>query len=178
MEVYALGRSGFALLMDPTNEMDFRCEVAMTTIPVVRKKSNWKRRFGWSALALTGVAACMQWRSSGRRTRIEDRVLCSDLLPIRWQEEKETHETIGNLEEIWPAGAVILLEEDLAAAQATLVTPAQEFRGRVVARWHDETGYFVELRFLSDRWSKDIYTPDHSLDLASIQSAANRSNQT
>lgn len=142
----------------------------MTTISVVRKKSNWKRRIGWSALALTGVAACMQWRNSGRRTRIENRVLCSDLLPVRWQHGDETQETMGNLEEIWPTGAVIALEEELGAVEATLVTPSHEFRGKVVSGWHDPTGYFVELRFRpSDRWSMDVYTPDHALDLATIQ---------
>jgi hypothetical protein len=101
---------------------------------------------------------------------MENRVLCSDLLPIRWQHGEEEHETIGNLEEIWPTGAVILLEEELVAAEATLVTPAQEFGGKVVAEWHDETGYFIELRFRSsDRWSMEVYAPEHALDLATIR---------
>jgi hypothetical protein len=142
----------------------------MTTIAIVRKKSPWKRRIGWSALALTGFAACMQWKNSSRRARVENRVLCSELLPIRWQRGEETVDTIGNLEEIWPTGAVISFEEELALDEAVLVTPAKEFRGSVVATWHDETGYFVELRFSSsDAWSMDMFTPEHALDLSAME---------
>jgi hypothetical protein len=141
----------------------------MTTISIEEGKPSWKRRIGWSALALTGLAAYMQWRNSSTRARVENRVLCSELLAIRWQCGAETLEVIGNLEEIWPAGAVMSLEEELTVRDVVLVAPAREFRGSVVSTWHDETGYFVELRFRpSDTWSMDVFTPEHALDLSTI----------
>lgn len=141
----------------------------MTTISIGEGKSSWKRRIGWSALALTGLAAYMQWKNSSTRARVETRVLCSELLAIRWQNGAETLEVIGILEEIWPTGAVMSLEGEFAFREAVLVTPAKEFRGRVVATWHDQTGYFVELRFRpSDSWSMDVFTPEHALDLSTI----------
>ena len=141
----------------------------MTTDLIVSKGSPWKRHFGWSALALTGIAAYMHWRNSSRRSHAEHRVLCSELLPIRWQEGADSFETIANLEEIWTSGAIIAFEEKFTGGEITIVTPSKEFTGTVVATWHDETGHFVELRFrLSDMWSIDVFEPEHAFDLATI----------
>jgi hypothetical protein len=102
---------------------------------------------------------CGQWR-----------YLCSELVRVDYEAAPGiTQQLPGNLEEISPTSAVLLMDTSLARGHA-LSFRAQNRRVRgVVESWVYEPplGYFVSIRFLDGyEWREDHFQPDHLLKLA------------
>jgi hypothetical protein len=92
-------------------------------------------------------------------------MLCSEIISLHLQAGAGSdRELKANLEEIWPAGAI--LWTDVRIRQYTSLWfrgGGFEFRGEVIAHTVlKELGYFIEMRF--DRgcgWSEQKYRPKH-----------------
>ncbi|HTS66036.1 MAG TPA: PilZ domain-containing protein [Candidatus Acidoferrales bacterium] len=99
--------------------------------------------------------------------RSELRMMCADIVEVRWSERsgKARHAT-ALLEDISASGACLQLEAPIASGiEIRWTTPRHEFRGYVRYCIYREIGYFVGVEFDPDsRWSKKAFTPQHLLD--------------
>ena len=99
--------------------------------------------------------------------RGEVRMLCADMVELRWKDAtgKLRHAT-GLLEDICASGACLQLEAAVPrGAEVFWESPRQEFRGRVRYCVYREIGYFIGVEFISStRWSKKAFRPQHMLD--------------
>jgi hypothetical protein len=100
--------------------------------------------------------------------RSEARMLCADMLEVRWKDHfgKQTKAT-ALLEDISPSGACLQMEASVPlGAEIGWDSPKQFFSGYVRYCVYREIGYFVGVEFgEATRWSKRTYTPPHLLDL-------------
>ena len=93
------------------------------------------------------------------------RMLCSEIVNLHLQGEAgRDYELKANLEEIWPAGAI--LWTDVRIRQRTPLSfmgGGFEFRGQVNAqRLLRGLGYLIEMQFYPGcRWSEQRYRPKH-----------------
>lgn len=93
--------------------------------------------------------------------------LCSELVRVDYEAGPgNIQKLVGNLEEISPASAVLLLDTNVRQGHA-LSFPAQkrQLRG-VVESWVYEPplGYFVSVRFEGEyKWSEEHFQPEHLL---------------
>jgi hypothetical protein len=101
--------------------------------------------------------------------RAEPRYMCSDLIKVRW-EGAGLAEVTANLEDISPSGACIQLEQPVPPGSAiTLMLGRHKFKGCVRYCRRHEFGYFAGVRFDSgQKWSRDLYEPQHLLDPADL----------
>lgn len=101
----------------------------------------------------------------------ERRYLCSDLVEveIRGHAGRQTN-VIGNLEEIWSSGAVLLLEIPVPRRSRLAFRCRQTlFHATVTSCARQFLGYFVELRFDAGwRWSRRKVRPKHLFDPATL----------
>jgi hypothetical protein len=98
------------------------------------------------------------------------RYLCSELVRIDYEAAPGTiQQFVGNLEEISPTAAVLLLDTSVRRGQA-LSFLAQNHRLRgVVESWVYEPplGYFVSVRFANGyQWREEHFRPAHLLKVA------------
>jgi PilZ domain-containing protein len=101
--------------------------------------------------------------------RKEPRLLCSDLIEVR-VEGAEPADFTANLEDISPSGACLQSEQPIACgAHISLQLGRHRFTGEVRYCVHNEIGYFAGVQFgEGQKWSRQIYTPKHLLDPASL----------
>lgn len=102
------------------------------------------------------------------RERSEARMLCADLVDIRWKDiSGRGHKSTAILEDISASGACVQVEAPIP--QNTLVRiyhPKGQLQGKVRYCVYREIGYFVGLQFEQDcKWSKKEYQPQHMLDM-------------
>src|SRR5437763_1970464 len=94
--------------------------------------------------------------------RTEGRMLCADMLEIRWKPRcgKPTKAT-ALLEDISSSGACLQTETPVPlGAEICWDSPKQFFAGYVRYCVYREIGYFVGVEFgESTKWSKKTYTP-------------------
>ena len=112
------------------------------------------------------VPADMGSMENERRT--EGRMLCADMLEIRWKDRAGKHrKATALLEDISPLGACLQLEAPLPlGVEIGWDSPKQFFAGFVRYCVYREIGYFVGVEFCKEsRWSKRTYAPQHLLDL-------------
>lgn len=99
--------------------------------------------------------------------RSEVRMMCADMLEMRWRDPAGRHRrTMALLEDISPSGACVQLEAPLPPGAAVQWTAQDmEYRGFVRYCNYREIGYFAGIEFSpSTRWSKTAYQPQHLFD--------------
>ena len=110
-----------------------------------------------------------------RERRTEARMLCADMVDIRWRDRSgKQHQATALLEDISALGACLQLEEALPlGVEIGWDSPKQFFGGYVRYCVYREIGYFVGVEFgKSTRWSKRAYQPRHLLDLERLAANA------
>jgi hypothetical protein len=113
--------------------------------------------------------------------RIEPRMLCADLVDIRWKDQAgRTRHGVANLEDISLSGACVQVERPVPLGTVMLMSyPNGELKGKVKYCVFREIGYFLGIEFDSDqRWSQRSFRPQHMLDPRRlITRATNRLNE-
>ena len=99
--------------------------------------------------------------------RVQPRLLCADLVDVRWKDKSgRTRKAIANLEDISAAGACLQL--DHAVPLQTLVQmdfPKGQLLGRVRYCVYREFGYFLGVEFAPGcKWTQRQFRPQHLLD--------------
>jgi len=100
--------------------------------------------------------------------RSELRVLCADMVEVRWRDRAgKLHTATALLEDIAGSGACLQLEAPLpVGVEIAWDSPKQTFTGQVRYCVYREIGYFAGVEFReSTRWSRKNYLPQHLLDL-------------
>jgi hypothetical protein len=103
--------------------------------------------------------------------RTEPRMLCADLVDVRWQDKSgRSRRAVANLEDISLSGACIQLDEQLPlGTKVTISYPKGEYRGVVRYCAFREIGYFAGLQFdTGSKWSQRVFKPLHLLDPRSL----------
>lgn len=112
--------------------------------------------------------------------RIERRMLCADLVDIRWRDPTgRRRRGVANLEDISLSGACLQCERPVPAGYAISITyPQGELTGTVRYCVFREIGYFLGIEFHpGQRWSPRSYRPQHLLDPRRLVTrSANRRN--
>jgi hypothetical protein len=99
--------------------------------------------------------------------RIEPRLLCADLVDIRWKDKTgKTRRTVANLEDISLSGACLQVDRPIPPQSTIQITyPKGELLGKVRYCVYREIGYFLGVEFEpGSRWSLRSYKPQHLLD--------------
>ena len=99
--------------------------------------------------------------------RLETRMLCADMVDVRWQDRAGREQgATAILEDISAAGACLQLELPIPlGVEVEWQAPGQKFEGHVKYCVYREIGYFVGVEFdASFKWSKQAFEPDHLLD--------------
>jgi len=99
--------------------------------------------------------------------RTENRMLCADILEIRWKDRSGAqHRATALLEDISSSGACLQTEAPIPLkAEIGWDSPTQFFSGYVRYCVYREIGYFVGVEFgESSKWSESTFTPQHLLD--------------
>jgi hypothetical protein len=102
-----------------------------------------------------------------RERRSEVRMLCADMLEVRWKSGGgRTQRVTALLEDISTSGACLQLEDYIPLdAEIWWECPGQEFSGHVRYCVYREIGYFAGVEFEgSSKWSKKSFEPRHMLD--------------
>ncbi|MCS7315627.1 MAG: PilZ domain-containing protein [Bryobacterales bacterium] len=99
--------------------------------------------------------------------RAEPRMLCADLIQVRWTDESgRQHEAVANLEDISLSGACLQL--DTPIPEDTLLRlshPKLDLVGRVRYCIYRDTGFFLGVKFEPGyAWSERRFRPKHMLD--------------
>jgi len=102
------------------------------------------------------------------RQRSEARMLCADLVEIRWKDKTgRGRKTLALLEDISSCGACVQI--DAPIPQNTIVHihhPKGTLKGAVKYCVYRDIGYFVGLQFGPDsKWSRKKFQPQHMLDM-------------
>ncbi len=99
--------------------------------------------------------------------RLEPRMLCADLIDVRWTDRSgRGRKALANLEDISLSGAC--LQMDTPVPHNTMVRiahPKIELEGRVRYCIFRETGYFIGVQFEPGcKWRQQKFRPKHLLD--------------
>lgn len=106
-------------------------------------------------------------RESQSDRRRDVRMLCADLVLVRWQDsDGRRREETANLEDISEHGVCLQLESRIPAGTEVEITAGGAvIRGVVRYCRHEELGEFAGVEFASgETWPKDFYKPKHLLD--------------
>lgn len=110
--------------------------------------------------------------SSMQEQRSEVRMLCADLVEVRWKDQAgRTQKAPAVLEDISSAGACLQLEAPvpLGITIRMRCATAKEFTGTVRYCVYREIGHFAGVEFhVTSRWSKKVYVPQHLLDMEKL----------
>ena len=99
--------------------------------------------------------------------RIETRLLCADLVDVRWRDKSgRTQRVTASLEDISATGAGVQLERPLTLGTRVAVShPNGALTGSVRYCLFNKLGYFVGLEFDPGcGWDPADYRPRHLLD--------------
>jgi len=99
--------------------------------------------------------------------RSEVRMLCADMVAIRWKDPTgKRRRATALLEDICTSGACLQLETPVpSGSEIRWESPRQQFSGYVRYCVYREIGYFIGVEFTAmSRWSKKTYKPQHLLD--------------
>jgi hypothetical protein len=102
------------------------------------------------------------------RERAEARMLCADLVEIRWKDKSgRGRKVTALLEDISASGACVQIDGPIP--QNTIVKimhPKGTLEGKVRYCVYRDIGYFVGLQFEPDsKWSRRQFQPQHMLDM-------------
>ena len=99
--------------------------------------------------------------------RIEPRMLCADLVDVRWKDQTgKTRRGVANLEDISLSGACLQVERPVPLGTSFRISyPSGELVGVVKYCVFREIGYFLGVEFEpGSRWSQRDFRPQHLLD--------------
>ena len=100
--------------------------------------------------------------------RIEPRMLCADIVDVRWEDQKtgRTRRMTANLDDISRFGACLLVDSAIPVKTPLRIAHAGgELTGKVVYWIWWEVGYFTGVEFDPGcRWSQENYQPQHLYD--------------
>lgn len=99
--------------------------------------------------------------------RNQTRMLCADLVDVRWKDETGRNKrVIANLEDISASGACLQMDEQIPLeTRVRMSYPKGEFNGVVRYCVFREIGYFLGLEFENGTtWSHQEFKPMHLLD--------------
>ena len=99
--------------------------------------------------------------------RFETRMLCADLVDIRWKEPTgRVRRSVANLEDISLSGACLQVDRPVTLGSLFYIAyPKGELTGKVKYCVFREIGYFLGVEFDAGcRWSLRSYKPQHLLD--------------
>src|SRR5438270_2231311 len=99
--------------------------------------------------------------------RVETRLLCADLVDIKWKDKSgRTKRAVANLEDISLSGACVQLEAPIPLNTTLQISyPKGELQGKVCYCVYREIGYFIGIEFEPGfRWSLRHFKPQHLLD--------------
>jgi hypothetical protein len=102
------------------------------------------------------------------RERSESRMLCADLVDIRWKDKTgRGRKVTAILEDISTSGACVQIEGPIPENTIVKIClPKGQLNGTVRYCVYREIGYFVGLQFAADtKWSRKEFQPDHMLDM-------------
>ena len=105
--------------------------------------------------------------------RTEPRMLCSELVDVRWQDgQGRQREALANLEDISTSGVCLQMDHPLPPdTPLRILHHRGEFQGSVRYCFYREIGYFLGVQFTPGyAWSPDAYQPQHLLDLQALVS--------
>src|SRR5712671_4338806 len=98
----------------------------------------------------------------------EARMLCSDLVDIRWKDKTgRGHKVTALLEDISASGACVQLEGPIPHNTLVRIFHAKgHLQGSVRYCVYRDIGYFVGLQFQADsKWSRKAFKPQHMVDM-------------
>jgi|SRR6266852_1269955 hypothetical protein len=107
------------------------------------------------------------------RERAEVRMLCADLVDIRWKDKTgRGRKATAILEDISASGACVQLDGPIPHNTIVKIYhPKGQLQGNVRYCVYRDIGYFVGLQFEADcKWSKREYQPQHMLDMPRLLS--------
>ena len=99
--------------------------------------------------------------------RIEPRMLCADLVDVKWKDQTgRTRRGVANLEDISISGACLQVERPVPLGTIFRISyPSGELVGTVKYCVFREIGYFLGIEFdPGSRWSQRHFRPQHLLD--------------
>jgi hypothetical protein len=99
--------------------------------------------------------------------RVENRLLCSDLVDLEWTDKTgRMRRCVANLEDISLSGACLQLDRPIPLGSPTRITyPKGELVGTVRYCVFREIGFFLGVEFADGcRWSQRQFRPQHLLD--------------
>lgn len=103
--------------------------------------------------------------------RSEPRMLCADLVDVRWKDQNgRTRRAVANLEDISLSGACLQLETKVPVGAPMRISYDQgEFAGVVRYCMYKEIGYYIGVQFEPGcRWNEREFRPMHLLDPRSL----------
>lgn len=103
--------------------------------------------------------------------RNEPRMLCADLVDVRWKDTTgRSRRAIANLEDISASGACLQVDEQIPQETEVRISyPKGEFSGIVRYCVFREIGYFLGLEFGNGTtWNRHEFKPMHLLDPRSL----------
>src|SRR5260370_38396374 len=107
------------------------------------------------------------------RERSEARMLCADLVDIRWKDKSgRGHKVTALLEDISASGACVELDGPIPHNTTVRVYHAKgQLQGCVKYCVYRDIGYFVGLQFEAySKWSRKAFLPQHMLDMPRLLS--------
>jgi len=99
--------------------------------------------------------------------RAETRLMCADLVNLRWKDEsgRENH-CVALLEDISPSGACLQLDSPMALGTSLAIEYRKvRLKGSVCYCFFQDIGYWTGIRFAPQvKWSLKRFRPRHLLD--------------
>ena len=102
------------------------------------------------------------------RERAEARMLCAELVDIRWKDKTgRGHKVTAILEDISASGACVQIDGPIPANTVVkILHPKGQLQGTVRYCVYRDIGYFVGLQFeANSKWSRKDFQPQHMLDM-------------
>ena len=102
------------------------------------------------------------------RERAEARMLCADLVEIRWKDKSgRGRKVTALLEDISASGACVQIDGPIPQnTTVRIFHPKGTLEGKVRYCVYRDIGYFVGLQFEPDsKWSRRQFQPQHMLDM-------------
>ncbi len=109
--------------------------------------------------------------------RSEVRLLCADMVEVKWQDRLgRPRQATALLEDISRSGACLQFEIPVPLGTQLQISCAREvLQGVVRYCAYREIGYFVGVQFSEDsQWSRQQYEPQHLLDLERLMAEARK----
>ena len=104
--------------------------------------------------------------ADSRNRRTADRLLCSDLITVRWSGGRGIQRReAAVIEDYSPVGASLSIETKIEPGTAITLQTDWETFGAVVrhCQWRDQA-YLLGIEFDEPRLEEDSFVPDHLLD--------------